>query len=160
LWDAERKLVRLTGASVSLNANFQSPKTTTSQKLTQEQQDYILFSGNQYANFNIPWTFGFAYNLYIRKANTALGEDTTTITQTLALNASFNLTQNWRVSGQTSFDFVQMKFPTAYLQITRDLHCWEMCMSWIPFGSRQSYQFTLRAKAGVLENLKLHKSSD
>ncbi|MFI5134668.1 MAG: putative LPS assembly protein LptD [Chitinophagales bacterium] len=159
-WDAERKLARLTGASVGIDARFDSPKKSESSKLTQQQKDYLLNSGNRYEDFSIPWSFSFGYNLFIRKINVSGGQDSTTFTQTLSINGSFNLTPNWRITGNTSYDFVNHKFPTAYLSISRDLHCWEMAMQWIPFGSRQSYQFTIRVKADVLQDLKLHKSSD
>lgn len=160
LWEQERKLVRLTNASLGLDAHFQSPKSKRSTTLSQQQSDYLIYSGNQYADFNVPWTFSAGYNLFIRKVNTSAGLDSTTFTQTLSLNLSFSLTPNWRVSGSTSYDFVNHEFPTAYVEIYRDLHCWEMSMQWIPFGIRQSYQFTIRVKAGVLQDLKLHKSSD
>jgi hypothetical protein len=75
----------------------------------------------------------------------------------MSFNGSFSLTRNWRISGSTSFDFVNKEFPTAYIQIYRDLHCWEMSMQWIPFGIRQSYSFSIRVKASVLQDLKLKK---
>jgi len=159
-WDAERKLARLTGANVGIDEKFDSPKKTATSKLTQQQKDYLLNSGNRYEDFSIPWSFSFGYNLYIRKLNVSGGQDSTIYTQTLSINGHFNLTPNWSVSGNTSYDFVNHKFPTAYLSISRDLHCWEMSMSWIPFGSRQSYEFSIRVKADVLQDLKLHKSSN
>jgi hypothetical protein len=152
--------VRITGANLGLDAQFASPNSKTTTKLTQQQLDYLLLSGNQYSDFNIPWTFGFGYSLFLRKVNDSEGQDSTTFTQTLRVNGSFNLTPKWRVSGSTSYDFVNREFPTAYVEIFRDLHCWEMSMSWIPFGIRQSYQFTIRVKAGVLQDLKLSKQSD
>jgi lipopolysaccharide assembly outer membrane protein LptD (OstA) len=160
LWDAEHRLVRLTNASLGIDARFSSPGKQGNTALTQQQQDYLIHSGNQYADFNVPWSFGAGYNLFIRKVNSSAGIDSTVFTQTLSLNLSFSLTPNWRVSGSTSYDFVNNEFPTAYVEIYRDLHCWEMSMQWIPFGIRQSYQFAIRVKAGVLQDLKLHKSSD
>jgi lipopolysaccharide assembly outer membrane protein LptD (OstA) len=160
VWEVEKRLVRITGANLGLDAQFASPNSKTTTKLTQQQLDYLLLSGNQYSDFNIPWTFGFGYSLFLRKVNDSEGQDSTTFTQTLRVNGSFNLTPKWRVSGSTSYDFVNREFPTAYVEIFRDLHCWEMSMSWIPFGIRQSYQFTIRVKAGVLQDLKLSKQSD
>ena len=46
------------------------------------------------------------------------------------------------------------------LNIYRDLHCWEMLVKWIPFGYRQSYNFTIRVKASVLQDLKWEKKKD
>jgi len=141
----------------NLRIQFTSPKGKA-KELTQQQVDYLAYSGNTYADFNIPWSFSVAYSLFITKLNTNEGRDTTTYTQTIGFNGSFNLTEKWRVTGSTSFDFVNNKFPTAYLEIYRDLHCWEMSMTWIPFGIRQSYVFTIRVKASVLQDLRLKKS--
>jgi len=95
--------------------------------------------------------------LFISKVRGVTGNDSTAYTQTINFSGSFNLTRNWRLTGQTSFDFVHKEFPTAFFEIYRDLHCWEISMQWIPFGIRQSYTFTLRVKASVLQDLKLHK---
>ncbi|MCS6917599.1 MAG: putative LPS assembly protein LptD [Chitinophagales bacterium] len=153
---AGKGLVRWTSAIVGINASFQSPKSGT----PAPQPDYVVLSGNQYQDFSIPWNVSLGYNLLLRQSVTSAGADTTLISQALSINGAFNLTQRWRLSGSTSFDFVQKKFPTAMLEIYRDLHCWEMSMQWIPFGIRQSYNFTLRVKAQVLQDLRLRKTSD
>ncbi|HYV94426.1 MAG TPA: putative LPS assembly protein LptD [Chitinophagales bacterium] len=157
VWDAQHKLARLTSATIGLDARFESPKKTDVSKLTQAQTDYLINSQNVYEDFSIPWSFSTGYSLFITKVRGITGNDSTAFTQTINFNGSFNLTRNWRITGQTSFDFVHHEFPTAFIQINRDLHCWELSMSWIPFGIRQSYTFTLRVKASVLQDLKLHK---
>ncbi|MEO5673533.1 MAG: putative LPS assembly protein LptD [Chitinophagales bacterium] len=157
VWDAQHKIARLTSANIGLDARFESPKHEDKSKLTPAQADYLLFSGNSYADFSIPWSFSTGYSLFISRVRSTAGTDSTAFSQTLTFSGSFNLTQNWRITGQTSFDFVQQEFPSAFLEIYRDLHCWELSMQWIPFGIRQSYTFTLRVKASVLQDLKLHK---
>lgn len=160
VWDAEHKLARLTSARINLSARFESSKKTPVDKLTQAQADYLIYSGNRYEDISIPWSISTQYSLFINKVRGTTVKDSTVFTQTLSLNGSFNLTRNWRISGSTSFDFVNREFPTAYIEIYRDLHCWELSMQWIPFGIRQSYTFTLRVKASVLQDLKLHKQQD
>lgn len=157
VWDADHKLARLTSANIGLSAQFNSPKKSTVDKLTQAQADYLIYSGNTYEDISIPWSISTGYNLNISKVKSIHGSDSTLFTQTLAISGSLNITRNWRISGSTSYDFVHHEFPTASIQIYRDLHCWELSMDWIPFGIRQSYTFTLRVKAGVLQDLKLHK---
>jgi lipopolysaccharide assembly outer membrane protein LptD (OstA) len=100
------------------------------------------------------------YSLFLRKVSSDAGNDSLTFTQTLTVSAQFNLTKNWKISGSTSYDFINKEFPTANLQIYRDLHCWEMSINWVPFGIRQGYYFVLRVKASVLQDLKIPKRQD
>jgi lipopolysaccharide assembly outer membrane protein LptD (OstA) len=156
-WDVNHRIARLTDANVGMGVSFQS-KETTQPPPTPEQKQYMISSGNEYADFSIAWNMDLRYNLFLRKVNTLSGNDSVTFTQTLGITASFNLTKNWRISGSTSYDFINHEFPTAALQIYRDLHCWEMSMQWVPFGIRPSYSFILRVKASVLQDLKIPKS--
>ena len=42
--------------------------------------------------------------------------------------------------------------------ISRDLHCWQMSFSWIPFGYHRSWSFNIGVKAASLSDLKYDKS--
>ena len=46
------------------------------------------------------------------------------------------------------------------IDIYRDLHCWEMTFNWIPLGFHQSYNFVIRVKSSILQDLKLTKKRD
>ena len=58
------------------------------------------------------------------------------------------------------YDLKVKDFTHASLDITRDLHCWEMRFNWIPFGYRQSWSFTINVKASMLKDLKWDKKKD
>jgi len=45
------------------------------------------------------------------------------------------------------------------LAIYRDLHCWDMNISWVPYGAYKSYSVTIRVKNSILQDLKLSKRS-
>jgi lipopolysaccharide assembly outer membrane protein LptD (OstA) len=158
-WDMNHRLARLTNANISVGTSFQSGKTI-GPPITAEQEDYIVSSQNEYENFNIPWNLTLDYSLFLQRVNTISNEDSITFTQTLNIRAGFNLSKNWRINGSTSFDFVNREFPTASLEIYRDLHCWEMSLQWVPFGIRPSYSFVLRVKASVLQDLKIPKRNN
>jgi hypothetical protein len=38
-----------------------------------------------------------------------------------------------------------------------DLHCWELSLSVIPFGRRQSYSISFNVKSSLLSDLKIKK---
>jgi hypothetical protein len=56
------------------------------------------------------------------------------------------------------FDLAAGKLTTSSINITRDLHCWQMSFSWIPFGHYKSWSFHIGVKAGSLADLKYDKS--
>jgi hypothetical protein len=45
------------------------------------------------------------------------------------------------------------------LALNRDLHCWSMSFSWVPFGQMKSYMFHIGVKAAMLKDLKYDKES-
>jgi hypothetical protein len=55
---------------------------------------------------------------------------------------------------------VKKEFTPTNIMIRRDLHCWEMKLNWIPFGTRKGYFFTINVKSSVLQDLKLEKKKD
>lgn len=158
-WDVNHRLARLTNANLSIGTSFQS-KNVTKQNLSEEQEEYLTNSLNDYVSFDVPWNINLAYSLFLQTVKTTAGNDSLTYNQTMNISGGLNLTKNWKLTASTSYDFVNQKFPTAALGIYRDLHCWEMSIQWVPFGIRPSYSFVLRVKASVLQDLKLPKRSD
>ncbi len=107
--------------------------------------------GIGYADFAIPWSI----DLDLTYSNSRFGLQSN---RRVILNAGFdfNLTPNWKVRGRSGFDFIEREIVTTSLNIFRDLRCWEMSLAWSPFGTYQSYQFSLNVKSGKLrEYLKL-----
>ncbi len=106
----------------------------------------------EYAYFNIPWNLRISYNIHYSKP-----AFTSSVVQTLNVSGSFSLTPKWRISGNTGWDFKMNKLTYSSINIHRDLHCWEMSMSWIPIGYHQSYSFVINIKSSILKDLKYEK---
>ena len=161
-WHVNQRLARLTSASISTGTNFHSKtKNKASYVPSAYNEDEWEMIGNhpeQYVDFNVPWNFSVNYILRLNKLN-LLGTDTTTYTQTLNFNFDFNLSKQWKIEGSSGYDFKQKDFSYTTIQILRDLHCWQMSIRWIPFGTRQGYFFNLNVKSEILQDLKLVKRS-
>jgi len=71
-----------------------------------------------------------------------------------------NVTQKWKFSAQTGYDFQQKAFAYTSITIYRNLHCWEMRLNWIPYGVQKSWNFQINAKSSLLQDLKLTKKKD
>jgi lipopolysaccharide assembly outer membrane protein LptD (OstA) len=108
-----------------------------------------------YARFDVPWSLRMAYNFNYRKP--AFESD---ISQTMTLSGDLRLTPKMAINYSTGYDFDQHEITMSRVSISRDLHCWEMNFSWIPIGYMKSWNFTIRAKASLLQDLKYERKKD
>ena len=114
----------------------------------------------QYYDFSIPWNFGFNYSIsysaqYINNGTTGYNKN---IQQTINFNASVKLTPKTMITATSGYDFTTRKMSMTSISIARDLHCWQMSFTWIPFGAHKSWAFNIGVKAASLADLKFDKS--
>ena len=109
-----------------------------------------------YMPFKMPWSLSFSYNLrYARSTfNKERLEYNHEIYQNLSLSGDISLTDKWKINASTSYNFDTKQLATMNCSITRDLHCWEMSASFIPIGPYKSYNFSVRVKSTLLQDLK------
>jgi len=72
-------------------------------------------------------------------------------------NTSLKVTSNWRVSHNARFDLNKMDIVNHSFSISRDLHCWEMSVSWTPSGYGQGFYLRINVKSPNLRDLKFEK---
>jgi len=108
-----------------------------------------------YVQFEVPWSLRVAYNFSYSKPGLR-----TNITQTMTLSGDVRLTPKTAITYNTGYDFRQNEITMTRIGISRDLHCWEMSFSWIPVGYLKSWNFTIRAKASMLQDLKYERRKD
>lgn len=113
----------------------------------------LLDYPENYVDFNIPWSLNFTYNLNFRR----LGFDEGLITQSVQFSGDMSLTPKWKLTYNAGYDIVKKEWTTTRIGLFRDMHCWEMNFSWVPFGRFTSYDFTIRAKSTLLQDLKLNR---
>ena len=127
---------RLTYANINLNIN-----------LKQNDLDKNEFS--------VPWNLNLYYSLnYIKPYNEK------EIIQSVNFDGNIDITNKWKVKFQSGFDIKNRDFTFTKIDIYRDLHCWEMIFNWIPFGNQKSYNFIIRVKSSILQDLKLSKKKN
>jgi hypothetical protein len=74
-------------------------------------------------------------------------------------NFSLNLrpTQNWDMSYNTAYNFIEGKFPRHSFSFSRILHCWRMNFTWDPVGPAKGWSFVIQIID--LEDIKLQAGS-
>jgi hypothetical protein len=125
-------------------ANQPRPEAGTEPDLTNLQgpEDFLSL----FENFTIAHNFTVGQRYY-----TATGKDSIAITtHTISSRGSIKLTPNWNIYvGNFGYDFQSKRITYPDFSFARDLHCWEMGVSWQPqFGS---YSFFIRVKPGKLD---------
>ena len=108
-----------------------------------------------YNIFDVPWSLSASYSLNYSKVPGG-----SPIRQSLSFNGFVTLTKKMNVTYASGYDFAAREITMTNIGITRDLHCWEMMFNWIPNGSMQMWNFTIKVKSGVLEDLKYERRKD
>jgi hypothetical protein len=165
--------LRLTNASMSAGFTLKSKQDKGDSKSGQEDMDRESQLNNRdlnmndpmagydpnveeyygdYVDFDIPWSLRLDYSFSYRKP-----QYEATIIQTIRASGDFSLSPNWKIGFNTGYDLNKKQFSTTNLSIYRDLHCWEMRISVVPFGNYKSYNFQINAKSSILADLKYNK---
>ena len=110
----------------------------------------------------IPWSLSVSYTLrygagsqWDEKRNYYKME----FRHNLSFSASIGLGKGWKASTTLSYDVNAKKLAYSSINVTRDLHCWSMSASFVPFGVYKSYTFHIGVNASMLADLKYDKSS-
>ncbi len=116
------------------------------QRRTIPEEDFISL----FENFGINHNFVMGWN-----TNLSTGRDTFQVSvNSINVQGSIQLSKNWRINvGNFGYDFVRKDFSYPSVGFTRDLHCWEMGMSWQP--TRGTYSFYIQVKPGTFDFLRL-----
>ena len=129
-------------------------------KRSRSQDTEVTDDGYLFAK--IPWSLSVSYNLrygagnqWDEKKNYYKME----FRQNLSVSASLGFGSGWKASTSLSYDVNAKKLAYTSINVSRDLHCWSMSASFVPFGPYKSYTFHIGVNASMLADLKYDKSS-
>ncbi|MEG1659063.1 MAG: putative LPS assembly protein LptD [Bacteroides sp.] len=117
-----------------------------------------------YQVFKMPWSLSVNYGFGFtedrsRPINRNSMRYPFTFSQNLSASGNIKLSNNWTVNFNTGYDFKVKQIVQTSLTLSRDLHCFNMSASLSPFGIYKYYNFTIRANASILQDLKWEQRS-
>ncbi len=117
-----------------------------------------------YSYWDVPWNLSVSYSLSIPRKyyydyNNQLDSVSNNVIQTISASGKVSLTKNWNIAFSTGWDFEEKGISYTTLNVYRDLHCWDMAFTWVPFGDRQRWEFVLKIKASMLSDIKVEMKS-
>ncbi len=126
-----------------------------------KQNDKNSVAGNNEPtyNFKIPWNLNISYSFRYNN-NNYIKEDhkfKSQIAQMINVNSNFTLTPKWTITAGGTYDFTAKKLTYTNVNISRDLHCWQMSFNFIPFGTYKSYHFRINIKSSMFQGLEYKK---
>ncbi len=160
LLDTQGKLLRLDSWNAGITTDLTVGRIrdlikgeNTDQKLAEEadkdefQEEDLL---SVLENFRINHSFTVR-----RQYDRSSQKDTVIITaNAISSSGSIKLTKNWNIRvGNFGYDFQSKRITYPDFTFSRDLHCWEMGISWQPFY--ETYSFYIRVKPGHLDFLNI-----
>jgi lipopolysaccharide assembly outer membrane protein LptD (OstA) len=163
--DVNGQLLRMTNTQFSVNASFRGEakrkmeeKQTSAARqrakssigVTEGDLDYYKIY--DYLDYQIPWEFSFSYSENFTSTNNEFRR-----IQSLTFRGNIKPTNNWTLSVSSGYDIVRNELTYTIVNITRDIHCWQMSIQWVPFGFQQSYVFGVNAKANILRDAKIER---
>ena len=139
---------------------LEDPMQNERNKRNTKQTDEVSNDGYLFAK--IPWSLSVSYSLrympgteWNEKKNYYKME----FRHNLSFSASLGLGSGWKASTTLSYDVNAKKMAYTSINVSRDLHCWSMSASFVPFGPYKSYTFHIGVNASMLADLKYDKSS-
>lgn len=122
-------------------------------EVAQSEINRIATDPSQYIDWNIPWNITFGYNLAYSKQVTGAKN----ITQTANVSGDLSISEKWKINFNTGYDAQAKQITQTMIGISRDLHCWQMNVNWIPLGRFTSYNIDIRVKSSLLSDLKVSR---
>lgn len=117
-----------------------------------------------YMPFKLPWNFTVSYGIMMAE-NTAAQIKIKSMrypykfTQNMNFSGNLGISDNWKINFTSGYNFEYKKLTTTTMNISRDLHCFEMSCG-IVLAPYTSFNFSFRATSQMLADaLKIDKRS-
>jgi len=82
------------------------------------------------------------------------------VVQSLSFGGNLNLTSKWSINFNSGYDFDKKDLVYTSFSITRNLHCFQMSINFVPFGPYKFYNFRIFALSQFLSDLKYEQRKD
>jgi hypothetical protein len=160
-WEVSNKPFRFLNSAWNLSVGYDLKSKSTRSKApppsnaSPEELEEIQNNPEMFIDWDNPWSLRFDNSL-----NNQTGERERKVVQTFRVSGDLSVTEKWKLSAQTGYDFENKDFAFTQFTINRNLHCWDMRFNWIPYGFQKSWNFEIKVKSSVLQDLKLTKKKD
>ena len=107
-----------------------------------------------YMALNMPWSFSVSYGVTMREDTQAKIKEKNMrypykLTQNMNFSGNVKLSNKWNINFSSGWDFMDKELTTTTMNISRDLHCFNMSCG-VVLKPYRSYNFSIRANSSML----------
>ena len=118
------------------------------------QNGEVKLDEDGYMAFSIPWSFSVSYGVTMREDTQAKINEKNMrypykLTQNMNFSGNVKLSNKWNINFSSGWDFMDKELTTTTMNITRDLHCFNMSCG-VVLKPYKSYNFSIRANSAML----------
>lgn len=130
-----------------------------------QSSESVELDEDGYVAYKPSWSLSFSYGITMRENTSApINPDRMRypymFVHSLNMSGNLKLTNKWNINFSSGWDFDRHDFTTTTMNITRDLHCFNMSCS-IVLKPYTSYNFSLQANSSMVSDLlRVKKRSD
>lgn len=151
------------GNNNNANTNNRIPQydPRTGMPMDEYQQEAALIQNNpaQYVDFSIPWSVNLSYSLqFSRQRKADYSGFTTTFNQDVNWGGTLGLTKKWQIGMNGFYNITRKEVGTISLNLSREMHCWQMAINVSPVGKYKFFNITINPKSGLLRDLKVNRT--
>jgi len=167
---------RISNANLAISTNFKSKATDKKKEeerkiamneilndpnLTDQQNllDYMQQNPAEFVDFNIPWTVSLSFSLYYsQQFKPDYSGFEKKFNSNISVNGSFSLSPKWMFTANGYYDLSTNKIQMFQMNISRDMHCWQMSIGVVPVGLYRSFNINIQPKSSILQDLKVNRT--
>lgn len=126
----------------------------------QREAAYMSNNPGEFADFSIPWDLNFAYSLRFARVPdfTNPGTFKNNFNQDINFNGSLNLSPKWKVGMTGSYNITAKQLGVLTLNLSRELHCWQMNIVVSPVGRFKFFTININPKSNILRDIKVNRT--
>ena len=142
----------------------QEKKTLKSGRSGSKETKSATVDDDGYMPFKCPWNLSVSYGIIMAEDRSAQIDIKSMrypykFTQNMNFSGNIGISDNWKINFTSGYNFEFKKLTTTTMNISRDLHCFEMSCG-IVLAPYTSFNFSFRATSQMLADaLKIDKRS-
>ena len=126
----------------------------------QQEAAYISNNPNEFVDFSSPWSADVSYSLRFSRlpSTTNPGAFITNFNQDFNWNGNISLSPKWKVGLSGSYNITQKELGLLSINLSRDLHCWQMNINMSPVGKYRFFSINISPKSSMLRDIRVNRT--
>jgi hypothetical protein len=141
------------------NTSYKKPDEMSMDEF-QSASNYIQQNAGEFVDFSIPWDLDVSYSLRFSRSISSLNPliYKTTTFQDVNCSGHIRLTPKWNIGVSGSYNITLKQLGILSMNLSRDLHCWQMNVVMSPVGRYRYFTINISPKSSLLRDIKVNRT--